>query len=545
MSRIEEVPWTTQPQESVRPSDAWVNKGLIFAYSGASRRLEYGLRGMQAGPATTAFSTNTHVPGVSERGQGAIFNGSNSAQGWAANSTIRPSLTAQPFTFVIVARADSTASEIRALGFGVGASALFHIETNGTTWRFQVREDSGASATNLLGPSVVSKQTEVVVARIAADRSMAMFMRGLKYTAAGPAGNITPVSISLGHLDRFSDGVAIQCWNGWLGDAFVFDGALSDDDCQSIQANPFQIWESGYAFVPAAAAGGATSGVGASAGTGAASATSQATWAAVGASAGAGAASATGTDANGGISSATAASSGAGAASATSQATWATVGASAGAGAGAATSQTVAASIGASAGVGAAAATGDDANSAFSSATAASSGTGAAAATSRATWATVAASVATSSVAATANAVWAGVGASTGTATASADGVTGSAVQAAAGTATASSTAGAVAQVVVAAVGTIAAVAVAGGVSNAISAVVEVVGAAVAVAVASAVTQAIWNAVGASTGAAAAAGASPVTLDAAAVARQIVVRTMEAVVVVTSRGLASKVVTDG
>lgn len=56
---------------------------------------------------------------------------------------------------------------------------------------------------------------------------------------------------------------------------------------------------------------------------------------------------------------------------------------------------------------------------------------------------------------------------------------------------------------------------------------------------------AIWNAVGASTGAAAAAGASPVTLDAAAVARQIVVRTMEAVVVVTSRGLASKVVTDG
>ena len=565
MSRIDEVPWTTQPQESVHPSDAWVNKGLIFAYSGASRRLEYGLRGMQAGPATTAFSTNTHVPGVSERGQGAIFNGSNSAQGWAANSTLRPSLTAQPFTFVIVARADSTASEIRALGFGVSASALFHIETNGTTWRFQVRDDSAAFATNLLGPSVVSKQTEVVVARIAADRSMSLFMRGTKYTAAGPAGNITPVSISLGHLDRFSDGVAIQCWNGWLGDAFVFDGALSDDDCQSIQANPFQIWDSAYTFVPAAAAGGATSGVGASAGAGAASATSQATWAAVGASvgagtgaatsqatwaavgasAGAGGASATGTDANGGISSATAASSGAGAASATSQATWATVGASAGTGAGAATSQTVAASIGASAGVGAAAATGDDANSAFSSATAASSGTGAAAATSRATWATVAASVATSSVAATANAVWAGVGASTGTATASADGATSSAVQAAAGTATASSTAGAVAQVVVAAVGAIAAVAVAGGVSNAISAVVEVVGAAVAVAVASAVTQAIWNAVGASTGAAAAAGASPVTLDAAAVARQIVVRTMEAVVVVTSRGLASKVVTDG
>jgi hypothetical protein len=97
----------------------------------------------------------------------------------------------------------------------------------------------------------------------------------------------------------------------------------------------------------------------------------------------------------------------------------------------------------------------------------------------------------------------------------------------------------------VAAVGTVAAVAVAGGVSNAISAVVEVVGAAAAVAVASAVTQAIWNAVGASTGTAAAAGASPVTLDAAAVARQIVVRTMEAVVVVTGRGLASKVVTDG
>jgi len=332
-------------------------------------------------------------------------------------------------------------------------------------------------------------------------------------------------------------------------------------------------------------AGGATSGAGASAGAGAASATSQATWAAVGASvgagtgaatsqatwaavgasAGAGAASATGTDANGGISSATAASSGAGAASATSQATWAAVGASAGAGTGAATSRTVAASIGASAsagtgaatsrtvaasigasaGTGAAAATGDDANSAFSSATAASSGTGAAAATSRATWATVAASVATSSVAATANAVWAGVGASTGTATASADGATSSAVQAAVGSATGSATGSAVARIVAAVAGAAAGAAVASGVSDALSAVVEAAGAAVAVAVASAAAHAIWNAVGSSAGSTTASGASPVTLDAAAVARQIVVRTMEAVVVVTSRGLASKVVTDG
>lgn len=242
MLRRVEIPWNGQPQEDALPGEEWVNKGLIFAYSGASRRLIYGLRGMVAGPATSSFSTNTHVPGVSEHGQGAIYNGSTSAQGWAANSTIRPSLTAQPFTFVIVARADSTAAEIRALGFGVHTSALCHIETTGTVWRFQVRDDAAVSAANLNGPSVVSKQTEVVVARLAADRAMSLFIRGAKYTAAGPSGNITPTSVSIGHLDRFSDGVAIQCWNGWLGDAFVFDGALSDDDCVSIQGNPYQLW---------------------------------------------------------------------------------------------------------------------------------------------------------------------------------------------------------------------------------------------------------------------------------------------------------------
>lgn len=242
MLRRVEIPWNGQPQEDALPGEEWVNKGLIFAYSGASRRLVYGLQGLQAGAANASYTNNSIVPGVSELGQGAVYNGSTSAQGWNTDSTIATNPSARPWTLVVVARADSTASEIRALGFGVSTISLFNIETNGTTWRFQLREDSGVSATNLVGPSVTAKRTEVVVAKVAADRTMSLFMRGTRYTAAGPAGNVTPFGVTLGCLYRASDGVPIQLWNGWIGDAFVFDGALSDDDCVSIQGNPYQLW---------------------------------------------------------------------------------------------------------------------------------------------------------------------------------------------------------------------------------------------------------------------------------------------------------------
>ncbi len=244
MLRRVEIPWNGQPQEDALPGEEWVNKGLIFAYSGASRRLVYGLQGLQAGAANASYTNNSIVPGVSELGQGAVYNGSTSAQGWNTDSTIATNATARPWTLVVVARADSTASEIRAFGFGVtgGAASLFNIETSGTTWRFQVRENTGASATNLSGPSVTAKRTEVVVAKIAADRTMSLFMRGAKYSAAGPAGSITPYTVTLGCLYRVSDGVPIQLWNGWIGDAFIFDGELSDEDCLSIQSDPPQLW---------------------------------------------------------------------------------------------------------------------------------------------------------------------------------------------------------------------------------------------------------------------------------------------------------------
>lgn len=252
MSRIDEVPRTTQPQEDVRPGEEWINKGLIFAYSGASRRLVYGRQGLQAGASNASYTNNSIVPGVSEYGAGAVYNGSTSAQGWDTDSTITTNATARPWTLIVVARADSTASEIRAFGFGVpgGAASLFNIETSGTSWRFQARESTAAASTNLVGPSVTAKKTEVIVAKIAANRTMSLFMRGTKYSAAGPAGTISPYTVTLGCLYRVSDGAPIQLWNGWIGDAFIFDGELSDEDCQTLQSNPFQIWESERLYLP-------------------------------------------------------------------------------------------------------------------------------------------------------------------------------------------------------------------------------------------------------------------------------------------------------
>lgn len=236
--------WTRQPLQPQRVSEKALERNIIFAYSGATKRLVYGKNGLIPGRADASFSNFSAAPGATIQGSGSVFNGSTSALGWNTDTSITTNATARAWTLVVVARADSTAAEIRAFGFGVpgGAASLFNIETNGTTWRFQVRESTGGSATNLSGPSVTAGRTEVIVAKIASNRTMSLFMRGTKYTAAGPAGTITPYLVTLGCLYRVSDGVPIQLWNGWIGDAFIFDSELSDNECMDLQANPYQIW---------------------------------------------------------------------------------------------------------------------------------------------------------------------------------------------------------------------------------------------------------------------------------------------------------------
>jgi hypothetical protein len=247
MPLIRRVPWTSQPQYSVRPAQRWIDRGLVFAYHGLSRRSVFTRGGITLGGAD---ERNAGISGrASSLGVGADYDGSTSAARWRVNGsgTTAP-FSSRDVTLVSTAVTDSTAvaAERRTLGFAGNNSTLFNLEIYEATARFQVRDILFASLT-LNGGTVTTGRAFTLVGR-RNGANLALFHDGAVYTSGGgPTGTLDIYGPTVGYLDRSS---IEQVWDGWLGDQFIFDKPLTDAECQELQRNPFAVWEPRRIIIP-------------------------------------------------------------------------------------------------------------------------------------------------------------------------------------------------------------------------------------------------------------------------------------------------------
>jgi len=131
-----------------------------------------------------------------------------------------------------------------------GTVPLYRIFVSGGQIGLQLRDDSGAFI-NLFAGSLTAGDAVTVVARITAATST-VFVGGAVASDTTPAGSFTFYGPTLGYLARGA-GVE-QPWDGWLGDQFIFDTALTDEECLELRSNPFAVWEERRIWAPVSAA---------------------------------------------------------------------------------------------------------------------------------------------------------------------------------------------------------------------------------------------------------------------------------------------------
>ncbi len=157
-------------------------------------------------------------------------------------------------TLVTTAAPSTLSNEIRALGFANnGFTALFNLVVSAAgVWRLQIRNDASV-AINLGGASAAVGRADTIIGRVSGyGGEAAIFTPSGKATGTCPSGPIGINTVSVGFLDRNSGNIIEQGWEGWLGDQFVFDKALTDEECFEIRDNPACIWGKRRTWVPRA-----------------------------------------------------------------------------------------------------------------------------------------------------------------------------------------------------------------------------------------------------------------------------------------------------
>lgn len=207
--------------------------------------------------------------GAREPGFGGLYTGTQGTSIMKGSISASAVNGSEFITLVTTAAPSTLANEIRALGFANdGGAALFNLEVSSAgIWRLQIRNNASV-ALNLAGGSAAVGRADTIVGRVSGyGGEAAVFTPSGKATGTCPSGPIGINTISVGFLDRNSGNIIEQGWEGWLGDQFVFDKALTDRECFEIQADPACLWRPPRIWVPASAGGGGGANLDSTAGT--------------------------------------------------------------------------------------------------------------------------------------------------------------------------------------------------------------------------------------------------------------------------------------
>lgn len=246
-----------QPPESVEPSKRWIARGLVLAINGRSggRVVAWTSNGLTVNTMLGAVALGAREPGF-----GGLYTGTQGTS-IMKGSTSASAVNGSEFITLVTTAAPSTlANEIRALGFANdGGTALFNLEVSAAgVWRLQIRNNASV-AINLTGGSAAVGRADTIIGRVSGyGGEAAIFTPSGKATGTCPSGPIGINTISVGFLDRNSGNIIEQGWEGWLGDQFVFDKALTDEECFELRDNPACIWDKRRTPVPTSAGGGVT-----------------------------------------------------------------------------------------------------------------------------------------------------------------------------------------------------------------------------------------------------------------------------------------------
>lgn len=245
-----------RPRQLV-PDQRWIQRGLVLAVSGTSggREIAWSSNGLIVNTRLGTISKAVRKPGA-----GGLYTGTQGTSVMKKSIATSAVNGSEFITLVTTAAPSTLANEIRALGFANdGGAALFNLEVSSAgIWRLQIRNNASV-ALNLAGASAAVGRADTIVGRVSGyGGEAAVFTPSGKATGTCPSGPIGINTISVGFLDRNSGNIIEQGWEGWLGDQFVFDKALTDRECFEIQADPACLWRPPRIWVPVSAGGAAT-----------------------------------------------------------------------------------------------------------------------------------------------------------------------------------------------------------------------------------------------------------------------------------------------
>jgi len=261
MARIRQIalPWTQQPQNDQPASTRWIGRGLRFL---ATREL--GVNRVSGRSGTRTASSGTQVITPTPSGIGSVFSGGYALVSYAQDDV---PVTTAGATIVLLAN---------PVDIGSSAYALYQTTTNSSSLAFGANfAHDGSYAANNLAFVLIDATVPVrvsIVASGAIDGGMHCWVvrkaqTGTVWCDGQQVSSTTTGSMGVNGFGQSSgDAAFVGCKDD--SGAFVFGAnivalaafgaALTDDECASLSANPWQMFEPSRSYVPAAVAGALT-----------------------------------------------------------------------------------------------------------------------------------------------------------------------------------------------------------------------------------------------------------------------------------------------